>query len=239
MDREHAAITLAAHFDGTLAQRHEVTEIGVNRLHRNHFGSHCTEQAQATREFVGESELTLEILVALRTKRICQIFRAPGHGSQPRQAAVIAGSEHCRGGFGHQRNDRRAAGLDAVFLLERAHHAVELLDIMAAPRFGQHDPARPGGHDGGKIIGRPLSVERVDPHPQAGALLGALPGKEFGNRRSGIGLAAFDHRIFEIEDDDVGVAFGRLEHFLAAVAGGEQPAAHADSGFGYRVHARA
>ena len=61
----------------------------------------------------------------------------------------------------------------------------------------------------------------------------------FGNRRSCIGLAAFDHRIFEIEDDDVGVAFGRLEHFLATVAGGEQPAAHADSGFGYRVHARA
>ena len=57
-----------------------------------------------------------------------------------------------------------------------------------------------------------------------------LAAQKFRDRIASIGLAAFDYGVFEIQDDDVGLAVGGLVHLLVAIAGREEPASHAEGG---------
>ena len=51
----------------------QIAEIGVDRLDRHDIRRHRAEQAQAARQLVGESEVAIEVAIALRAQMGCAV----------------------------------------------------------------------------------------------------------------------------------------------------------------------
>ena len=216
MNRQHAGEAVALRLACDSFEPGGVAEIGMQGLNGTDARRLCRNQAERTYNLVCESKFAALVPVRCSAKRGGKVLSTPGERLKTgRRIAIFEERQHRNRRFRRNRNDTNRAFRQTMRALAFRKFHIQRTQRVGGGRFRNDDADGLCSHNGfevGRAIG---ATDGIDPHPQRRASRRRF--RKFAQKLACTRPVLRRNRIFQIEDQGIGVRAARLRELALAV----------------------